>query len=74
MLPSAKQTGNVKGIGSYNRKELVLLTFMIGWKDGYQLPPTRGEVVPLFFFGVPLKLEEEMERARLLNLTVKVMV
>jgi len=43
-------------------KELVLITFMIGWKDGYQLPPTRGEVVPLVFFGIPLKLEEEMEK------------
>jgi len=51
----------MKGIGSYNRKELVLITFMIGWKDGYQLPHTRVEVVP-FFVGVPLKLEEEMEK------------
>jgi len=62
VLASIEQTRYVKGVGSYNRKELVLLTFMTGWKGGYQLPPTRGEVVPLIIFDVPLKLEEEMEK------------
>ena len=53
---------NVKVKGSYSRKELVLITFMISWKDGYQLPPTRGEVVPLVFFGIPLKQEEDIDK------------